>query len=69
MALLDLIFNLGMTALKRDWPRLNKVVKAKNWGKAATESNRPELGDLRNSYVRELFEAAVAKDTGKNIAP
>jgi len=68
LGLLDMIFNLGMTALKRDWPKLNKAVNAKDWAKAAAESNRPELGDLRNSYVRGLFEAAAAKDTDKNPA-
>lgn len=61
LALLDMIFNLGMTALKRDWPKLNTAVKAKNWSEAAAESNRPMLADSRNSYVRGLFEA-VAKD-------
>jgi len=68
LALLDMIFNLGMTALKRDWPKLNKAVKSKDWTEAATQSNRPQVGDLRNSYVRELFGAA-AKSASDNVNP
>ncbi len=68
LALLDMIFNLGMTALKRDWPKLNKAVKSKNWTEAAAQSNRPQVGDPRNSYVRGLFEAA-AKSSGENANP
>jgi len=68
LALLDIIFNQGMTKLRGEWPKLNKAVKTKDWAEAAAESNRPELGDLRNSYVRELFEAA-AKNADENISP
>lgn len=68
LALLDIIFNLGMTKLRKEWPKLNKAVKIKDWTEAAAESNRPELGDLRNSYVRELFEA-TAKSADENTRP
>ncbi len=64
LALLDMIFNLGMEKLKNLFPKLNKAVKVKDWAEAAAQSNRPQLEDLRNRYVRELFEAA-AKGVGK----
>ncbi|MBN4080609.1 hypothetical protein JYT31_02990 [Beggiatoa alba] len=62
LALFDMIFTLGMTALRQDWPKLNKAVKEKKWAAAATESHRKsKMSDARNNYVKVLFEDA-AKD-------
>ena len=59
LALLDLIFNVGMTDLKNKWPSLNKEVKAKEWGKAALNSNRKApVSDARNKHVKDLFDEA-----------
>ncbi len=61
LALLDLIFNLGMTNLKNKWPNLNKAVNAKNWGDAALASRRrAPVSDARNKYVKDLFEKAAS---------
>jgi len=60
LALLDMIFNLGMTKLRNLFPKLNKAVKAKKWAEAAAESRRKSpVSDARNNYVRALFEAAA----------
>jgi len=65
LALLDMIFNLGMTKLRNLFPKLNKAVKAKKWAEAAAESSRkPPVSNARNNYVRKLFEAA-AKNAGQ----
>ncbi|MCF6338768.1 MAG: hypothetical protein L3J84_12605 [Gammaproteobacteria bacterium] len=60
LALLDMIFNLGMTKLRDLFPKLNKAVKAKKWAEAAAESRRKfPVSDARNKYVRALFEDAA----------
>jgi len=65
LALFDMIFNIGMTALKRDWVNLNKAVKGKKWTEAAAQSHRkPPIAEARNKYVKELFEA-TAKEVDK----
>ena len=58
IALFDMIFNLGKTKLKNTFPTLNTAIKTSNWGKAALESNRPDVNASRNNYVRDLFNAA-----------
>ena len=62
LALFDMIFNLGMTNLKSKFPTFNKYIKAKNWSEAAKESNRSDVSDARNKYVKDLLEKA-AKDS------
>ena len=67
MALLDLIFNVGMTNLNTQWPRLKKAVLNKNWEKAAQESNRKyPIPPERNNYVKNLFEKAAKKNQTLN---
>lgn len=57
-----MIFNLGMTNLKTQWPTMNAAVKSKDWKKAAANSNRkPPISMARNKYVKELFEKAANK--------
>lgn len=59
LALLDIIFNVGMTDLKNRWPNISKAVKAKDWGKAALASNRKApVSAARNKYVKDLLEKA-----------
>lgn len=62
LALFDMIFNLGMTNLKREFPSFNKHIKARNWKMAAEESRRRDVGATRNKYVRELLEKAAKND-------
>ncbi|SBS29330.1 hypothetical protein MSP8887_01048 [Marinomonas spartinae] len=67
MALLDLIFNVGMTNLNTQWPRLKKAVLNQNWEKAAQESNRKyPIPPERNNYVKNLFEKAAKKNQTLN---
>lgn len=64
LALMDMIFNLGMPGLRTAWPRFNRAVRESDWATAATQSNRAGIQPERNDYVRRLFEqAAVAART------
>ena len=65
LALFDMIFNLGMTALRKEWPKFNEEIKIKDWRKAADESHRPDVSAERNMYVKDLFEKA-AKNADKS---
>ena len=65
LALFDMIFNMGATRLRLGWPKLNKAIANYDWKTAAKESNRPDVGNNRNQYVRDLFEKA-AKVAEKN---
>ncbi len=64
LALFDMIFNLGMTKLRNGFPSFNKSIKAKDWAKAATESNRKDVALARNKYVKDLLDKAA-----KSIKP
>ncbi|MBL1259292.1 MAG: hypothetical protein COB33_002025 [Thiotrichaceae bacterium] len=63
LALFDMIFNLGATKIVASFPSFNKALKASDWKKSATESNRPDVNAARNSYVKQLFNTVpvVAK--------
>ena len=50
-----MIFNLGATKITRSFPNFNTALKAKDWKKAATESNRPDVNLARNQYVKQLL--------------
>lgn len=65
LALLDMIFNLGATKIVTSFPSFNKALKAADWKKAATESNRPDVNAARNQYVKQLLNSvpAVVKNT------
>lgn len=54
-----MIFNLGMTKLRNGFPNYNKSIKAKDWNKAANESNRLDIALARNKYVKELLNKAA----------
>lgn len=55
LALFDLIFNLGMTKLRKKWPKLNACVAASDWAAAAENCRRRGISDDRNDYVKELL--------------
>ncbi len=72
LALFDLIFNLGMTKLKNTWPVFNRAIKAKDWQKAADNSNRKSpISAARNKYVKDLLEQAAksVKKTTRIVRP
>jgi GH24 family phage-related lysozyme (muramidase) len=56
LALFDLIFNLGMTALRKKWPKLNACIAARDWVAAAENCRRRGIADARNDYVKALLE-------------
>ncbi|VUD56332.1 hypothetical protein TDB9533_01985 [Thalassocella blandensis] len=61
LALFDLIFNLGMTNLKTKWPNFNAAIQARDWKKAAENSNRKApVSAERNRYVKDLLEKAAS---------
>jgi GH24 family phage-related lysozyme (muramidase) len=55
LALFDMIFNLGMTKLRKKWPKLNGCIAAKDWAAAAENCRRRGIADERNDYVRTLL--------------
>lgn len=55
LACMDMLFNLGMTALNSKWPRFKSAVKKRNWQEAAVQSYRYQLSKRRNSDIRLLF--------------
>jgi len=55
LALFDMIFNLGASKIISSFPSFNKALKAGDWKKAATESNRPDVNAARNQYVKQLL--------------
>jgi GH24 family phage-related lysozyme (muramidase) len=56
LALFDLIFNLGMTALRKKWPKLNGCIAKGDWIGAAEHCRRRGIADARNDYVKSLLE-------------
>ncbi|WP_413112114.1 hypothetical protein [Thaumasiovibrio sp. DFM-14] len=58
VALFDMIFNLGQTRLTNVFVNFTAHIRARNFQAAALESRRPQLGDARNDFVRELLENA-----------
>ena len=69
IALFDMIFNLGKTKLKNTFPSFNAAIKASDWKKAALESNRPDVSTNRNTYVKDLFNAAELSSPKKTASP
>lgn len=61
LALFDMIFNLGASKIVTKFPSFNKALKAGDWKKAATESNRPDVSAARNQYVKQLFNTVPVK--------
>lgn len=55
--LLDMIFNLGQTKLRKDFPSFNYAVQTQNWSKAAEECRRKGIQSNRNRVIRSLFES------------
>lgn len=66
LALFDMIFNLGMTKLKNNWPTFNSAIKSKDWKKAADNSNRVGIQATRNKYVKDLLLKAEKDKNAKS---
>ena len=53
-----------MTDLNNKWPSFKTAIKAKDWTKAAKESNRKSpVSAERNKYVKDLLEKSAANTT------
>ncbi|MBE1285410.1 MAG: hypothetical protein GJ676_19010 [Rhodobacteraceae bacterium] len=61
LALFDMIFNLGMTRLKKKFPTFVQAIKDEDWKKAASESKRKGISGKRNAYVKKLLETEAKK--------
>ncbi|MBR0565095.1 hypothetical protein J5J83_03060 [Azoarcus sp. L1K30] len=69
LALLDLIFNIGMQKLKNNWPTFNAAIKAKDWQKAADNSSRTSpISAERNKYVKDLLEKAAKAEKNRQAS-
>lgn len=68
LALMDMIFNLGMPGLRSAWPNLNRAIWARDWATAAAHSNRMGIQRERNDYVRRLFEQAAVEELTEKAA-
>ena len=64
IGLVDMVFNLGAGGVQTKFTNFSEAVKAKNWSEVAKQSNRPQLSDDRNKFVRQLFEK-TAKEAEK----
>lgn len=60
-ALMDMAFNLGTNGVVTKFPSFTKAIKAKDWTKAAKESNRPQVSATRNATVKKWLEDAGKK--------
>jgi GH24 family phage-related lysozyme (muramidase) len=60
-ALLDMIFSLGSSNMKTNWPKLTDAVKSQDWTTAAEESYRSEVQKDRNDTIKKWLEEAAAE--------
>jgi GH24 family phage-related lysozyme (muramidase) len=58
-ALFDMIFNLGATRLSKGFPKFNRAVRDKDWGKAAEECGRRDVQTERNDEIKRLLQEAM----------
>lgn len=60
LATLDMAYNLGAGAIPREWPKLTRALRRREWSVAARESNRPQSREARNLVVRNLYLDAAS---------
>jgi len=60
LALLDMAYNLGMTGLLQDYPKLLHAIVTGDWKTAAAECHRNGLAPTRNEWTRQQFLAYIA---------
>ena len=54
-----MIFNLGATGLRKEWPKFTRAIAQGDWAKAADDCTRPEIQLQRNNYVKGLLRQAA----------
>lgn len=62
LALLDLIFNLGVSKLEKTYPTFNAAVKRQDWTTAAAQCHRNGPAQERNDWARQQFLNAVVME-------
>lgn len=68
-ALLDMMFNLGLTKFSRaNWTNLFAAVDKEDWKTAASECHRSDVQDVRNDAIRDLFLSAAEKFLDLHVA-
>ena len=55
LALLDMAYNLGVSGLANEWPKLMTAVAKRDWAACVAECNRPQLSQDRNDWTRQQF--------------
>ena len=64
LAILDMAFNLGASAVKKRWPKLNQAIDRGDWAAAAVECVRPGANPARNEGTIDLFRKAAGEIGG-----
>ncbi|WP_321471170.1 hypothetical protein [uncultured Paludibaculum sp.] len=59
-ALLDMAFQLGVSGLCRQFPRLVLAIKTRDWATCAAQCHRAGIQEWRNAATADLFMQAVA---------
>lgn len=59
MALLDMVFNLGLVGFRRDFPKLIEAVERRDWARASAECWRKGIGYPRNAWAQSQFDNAA----------
>lgn len=62
LALLDLIFNLGVSKLEKTYPTFNAAVKRQDWAAAAAQCHRNGPSQERNDWTKQQFLNAVVME-------
>lgn len=63
-AAVDIVFNLGIGTLLRDFPRLTAALKTRDWTACAQECHREGIAEARNAQVKAWFEEAAEAAKG-----
>lgn len=61
-AIHDMIFNLGVTRLRNEFPKFNDAVNRQDWATAAVESHRTGIQDTRN---QDTYNQLIAASKGQ----
>jgi GH24 family phage-related lysozyme (muramidase) len=70
VGIFDMVWNLGLSKLSKEYLRLQEGLVAQDWGKVASESGRNGISAERNKATAALFLAAAAgKTLEEAIAP
>lgn len=65
MAMLDMVFNVGVHGIVTKFPRMKKTIEKSDWITAAKESNRPQASKARNDLVKKWFNEAAKQKAKK----